>query len=50
MMKPEPVYRLKEEVEDLLDCLDALEAREESIGKKRLTLTQARARLNIRPS
>lgn len=39
--------RLHEDVEDLLDCLDALEARADGAGKKRFSLTQARARLSI---
>lgn len=45
--KRQEANRLREEVEDLVDYLDALVARAESKGKKRLTLSQARARLEL---
>jgi len=45
--KRQEANRLREEVEDLVDYLDALVARAESKGKKRLTLSQARERLKL---
>jgi len=45
--KRQEANRLRNEVEDLLDCLDVLEARTENKGKKNLALSQARERLKL---